>query len=75
MKAEYNFSNGVRGKYAKKAKNKKNTIILAPDVSLFFSNSKDVNEALRSLVKLANRSIQKKSPKKLTQKNIKSRRA
>ena len=47
MLAEYDFSNGVRGKYAKQFKAGTNIIILAPDVAKYFRSSASVNETLR----------------------------
>jgi len=44
MRREYDFSNGVRGKYAERFV----TIVLDPDVAAVFKTSKAVNDALRS---------------------------
>lgn len=52
MLAEYDFSGGIRGKYAKKYKEGTNLIILDPDITGYFPDSKSVNEALRGLVKI-----------------------
>ena len=53
MLHEYNFSSGVRGKYAKRYAKGANIIVLSPDVSAVFRDSISVNEALRSLMKVA----------------------
>ena len=53
MKPEYDFSHGVRGKYAKKYDDGSNIILLDPDVTKLFPDSKTVNDALRVLVKVA----------------------
>jgi hypothetical protein len=53
MRAEYDFSGGVRGKYAKKFALGTNIIVLDPDVAKVFKNSKEVNEILRTLTRLA----------------------
>ncbi len=53
MLPEYNFSNGVRGKYAKRYAKGANIVVLSPDVSAVFKDSISVNEALRSLMKVA----------------------
>ena len=53
MKAEYDFSGGVRGKYAKRFARGTNLIVLDPDVAKVFKNSKEVNEILRTLTKIA----------------------
>ena len=53
MLDNYDFSKGVRGKYAKRYAEGTNLILLAPDVAAFFPNSESVNQALRSLVQIA----------------------
>ena len=55
MLDEYDFSNGVRGKYAKRYAEAANVVALDPDVVAFFPDSESVNEALRALVKIARR--------------------
>jgi ABC-type lipoprotein export system ATPase subunit len=55
MRAEYDFSGGQRGKYAKRFAEGTNIIILDPDVAELFPDSKTVNEALRALSKIADR--------------------
>ncbi len=50
MLDEYDFSNGVRGKYAKEYKNGVNIIKLDKDVREIFPDTKSVNEALRTLI-------------------------
>ena len=52
MLNEYDFHNGVRGKYAKAYKEGVNVIKLDKDISKFFPDAKSVNEALRTLIKL-----------------------
>jgi len=54
MLEEYDFSNGVRGKYAKAYKEGVNIVKLDSDVMKFFPNAKSVNEALRTLINLMN---------------------
>ncbi|MEX2316500.1 MAG: hypothetical protein WD669_05060 [Pirellulales bacterium] len=56
MLVEYDFSKGVRGKYAKRYAEGTNVILLSPDVAEYFPNSNAVNEALRGLVEIARRS-------------------
>lgn len=51
MRAEYDFSKGVRGKYAMRAAQGTNLVLLEPDVYKIFRDSKSVNEALRMLIK------------------------
>ena len=52
MLEEYDFSNGIRGKYAERYKEGVNIIKLDSDVTKFFPDAKSVNEALRTLIKL-----------------------
>jgi len=52
MLDEYDFSNGVRGKYSKQYKEGVNIIKLDEDVSKYFPNAKSVNEALRTIINL-----------------------
>jgi hypothetical protein len=56
---EYDFSNGVRGKYAKRFVSGTNVVLLTPDVAKFFPDSASVNEALRALIKIAHRKTSK----------------
>jgi hypothetical protein len=51
MLPEYDFSEGVRGKYAKKYAKGSNVVVLDPDVAKLFSTSKIVNRSLRGLAK------------------------
>lgn len=52
MLEEYDFSKGVRGKYAKRYAEGTNVVLLDPDVAEFFPDHDTVNDALRSLVKV-----------------------
>ena len=56
MLDEYDFSNGERGKYAKRYAVGTNVILLEPDLAAVFPDSASVNEALRALVALARKS-------------------
>lgn len=47
MRGEYDFSRGVRGKYAKRFSKGSNVVVLAPDVAGEFRTAKAVNDALR----------------------------
>ena len=51
MRAEYEFRDGVRGKYAKRYAEGSNVVVLDPDVAEHFKTSEDVNRALRELAK------------------------
>lgn len=55
MREEYDFSNGVRGKYAAQYAEGTNLVLLDPDVARVFPDSAAVNEALRALVKIIER--------------------
>jgi hypothetical protein len=46
---EYDFSNGVRGKYAGRFAQGSNVVVLDPDVAQVFTDSESVNQALRAL--------------------------
>ena len=59
MLDEYDFSKGVRGKYAKRYAEGTNIVILAPDVAEFFPDSESVNTALRALVGVARKNVRK----------------
>lgn len=68
IRAEYDFSKGVRGKHAKALQNghktiinksdgstitrKTRPIILEPDVQEYFSDAESVNQTLRGLIAL-----------------------
>lgn len=56
MRPEYDFSDGVRGKYAVQFRKGTTVVVLEPDVAQFFSDSAAVNDALRALVEIAKRS-------------------
>jgi hypothetical protein len=50
LRPEYDFSGGVRGKYAKRFAEGSNVVVLEPDVAEKFPNSEAVNRALRGLI-------------------------
>jgi hypothetical protein len=51
MRAEYDFSHGERGKYARRYAQGTNVVVLEPDVAKVFSNSKSVNVSLRRIIR------------------------
>ena len=51
MRPEYDFSNGVRGKYAARFAEGTNLVLLAPDVAAEFPTASAVNKALRQVIK------------------------
>jgi hypothetical protein len=59
MRKEYkreDLGKGVRGKYYVEYKKGSNLILLSPDVAKVFPDDASVNEALRSLMKIARQS-------------------
>jgi hypothetical protein len=50
MRDEYDFSKGIRGKYAKRFAEGKNLILLEPEVARYFPTAQAVNRALQSLI-------------------------
>lgn len=59
MLEEYDFSGGVRGKYAQRYAEGSNIVVLSPDVAEAFPDSESVNRALRLLIDIARRRIKK----------------
>ena len=59
MLREYDFSKGVRGKYARRYARGSNVVVLEPDVAKVFPNAEAVNSSLRSLADIIRR---RKSP-------------
>ncbi len=53
MREEYDFSKGLRGKYAGRFTEGSNVIVLDPDVAEVFGDGRAVNEALRVLARSA----------------------
>jgi len=56
MLEEYDFSKGIRGKYAKRYAEGTNVVVIDPDVAEFFSDYESVNETLRSLINIIKKS-------------------
>ena len=52
MLEEYNFRNGVRGKYARRYEEGTNVVLIDPDVAEFFPDGDSVNDALRSIIRI-----------------------
>ena len=55
MRPEYDFSQGVRGKYAKRFSQGTNLVLLDPDVATEFPSAAAVNKALREVLKSRSR--------------------
>jgi hypothetical protein len=60
MRPEYDFSGGVRGKYAASYERGTNVVLLDPDLTAAFPDSQAVNDALRGLLATAKRSRTRK---------------
>lgn len=53
MRDEYDFSKGVRGKHHEAYRRGTNVVLLEPDVAEVFRDSESVNQALRTIARLA----------------------
>jgi hypothetical protein len=54
MRSHYDFSGGVRGKYAQRYAEGTNVVVLDPDVARLFPNGEAVNETLRAVAQIVN---------------------
>jgi hypothetical protein len=59
MRVEYDFSGGVRGKHYKAYQSGTNVVLLDHDIAEVFKDSESVNHALRMLLKLAGKEVQR----------------
>ena len=59
MRDEYDFSKGIRGKYAERYNKGTNVIVIDPDVAEYFSDSKAINDALRSIIPIIKQNVKK----------------
>jgi hypothetical protein len=55
VRAEYDFSGGVRGKYVGRYRRGINVVLIDAELAAAFPDSKSVNDALRALVAIAAR--------------------
>ena len=62
MLDEYDFSGGVRGKYAGRFARGSNVVVLDPDVAQVFKDSESVNKALRALAAIIQHQSEKGHP-------------
>ncbi len=53
MRAEYDLTGGVRGKYYEQYRRGTNVVLLDADVAEVFRDSESVNQALRLLINIA----------------------
>ena len=65
MRPEYDFSKAVRGVTAARYAEGTNVVLLDPDVAGIFSDTRAVNEALRTIARLP-RTESRKRPRKRT---------
>jgi hypothetical protein len=66
MLDEYDFSQGVRGKYAQRYAAGTNVVVLDPDVAEYFPDQKSVNDSLRSLIAIVQRQSKATSRRRTT---------
>jgi hypothetical protein len=59
MRAEYDFTGGVRGKYAQRYAAGSNVVVLEPDVARMFPTARSVNSTLRTLGEIASRQVRR----------------
>ena len=52
MQPEYDFSAGIRGKFARRYTQGTNVVVLEPDVARVFPNAEAVNSSLRALAQI-----------------------
>lgn len=65
MLEEYDFNQGIPGKYAKRYSEGTNIVVIDPDVAEFFPDNDSVNKALRSLTEII------KEQKRISNKSLK----
>lgn len=58
MQAEYDFTGGVRGKYAERYADGSIVVVIAPDLVEMFPTSEAVNDALRDVAARRRRMVQ-----------------
>ncbi len=59
MRAEYDIRGGVRGKYYERYRQGTNVVMLEPDVAAVFHDAESVNRALRMLIEVARKQVNK----------------
>ena len=57
MLEEYDFSGGIRGKYARRYAEGTNVVVIDPDIIKYFPDNESVNNALRSLAEIIKRRV------------------
>ena len=69
LRPEYNrddLGHGIRGKHYDDYKSGTNLVLLSPDVAAMFPDEEAVNNALRDLIKLAQKSVSLTKPLKIS---------
>ena len=61
LPAEYDFTGGVRGKYARRYAQGTNVVVLEPDVAKAFPNAEAVNSSLRALAGIIRKRVKARS--------------
>jgi len=64
MRDHYDFSRGVRGKYAKRYAEGTNVVVLDPDVADMFRDPRSVNETLRAVARIIHLQPRKRASNK-----------
>jgi hypothetical protein len=64
MRSHYDFSDGVRGKYAARYDEATRAVVLAPDVKKMFRDSVGVDDALRTLLRVSAKIVTAKAARK-----------
>jgi hypothetical protein len=59
MRPEYDFSGGVRGKHYRAYQQGTNIVFLEPDIAEVFRDSAAVNHALRMLIDIAGKELER----------------
>jgi len=72
MHAHYDFTSGVRGKYAQKYAEGTNVVVLDPAVACLFPDREAVNETLRAVARIVQ--IQERRQGKTNQATVPDRR-
>jgi len=64
MRSEYDFSKAVRGVTAARYAQGTNVVLLDPDVAEIFPDTRAVNEALRTMMRVTRTTLRKRSRKR-----------
>lgn len=73
MRDHYDFSEGVRGKYAKRYAEGTNVVVLDPDVAEVFKDPESVNETLRAVARIIDLQSRKAGTKGLSRRSSRPR--